>query len=426
MEFATIEQLNNYLEEKQKKSGINLGLDRMELACKELGNPEKDLKVIHYAGSNGKGSTLQFTKEILIAQGFSVGSFTSPAQKQMLDQIMYNHEMISEDEFLEISNELVEKVSKPEELTEFEWITLVALRYFEKKKPDFVLIETGMGGRLDSTNVVNPIISVITTISMEHAQFLGDTVEKIAAEKAGIIKPGKPVVVGKLDPSVLEVIQERAMQCKSELYAFYKGFAIDVEYFHEDGELFNFYRELDLVHEDLHIELNGMHQVENASVALMVCEVLKEQYNTRVFHEAVRKGLENCKWPGRFELVSRKPYVILDGGHNPAGISVLLDTLKRKYMEKNIKFVFSCFKDKDAAAMIAQLDAAVNEIFFTEMKHERSAKAEDLYALSKSSRKKLVKDLTQLKFSEKKADVTVVVGSLQLVKEVREAFFRNK
>lgn len=426
MNFTSNEQLISYLEDKQKKSGINLGLERMELACKELGNPEKELKVIHYAGSNGKGSTLQFTKEILLAQGFSVGCFTSPAQKTLCDQIMLNREMISKAEFLEISNELHEKLSQADEITEFEWITLVALRYFEKVQPDFVLIEAGMGGRLDSTNVVDPIISVITTISLEHEQFLGDRVEKIATEKAGIIKPGKPVVVGKVDPSVFEVIQESALQCRSDLYAFHHGFSIDVEYFHENGELFNFYRGLDLIHEDLHIQLNGIHQVENVSVALMVCEVLKDQYNVRIFHESVRKGLENCKWPGRFEIVSRKPYVLLDGGHNPAGITVLLDTLKRKYMEKNFKFVFSCFKDKDAAAMIAQLDAVANEIVFTEMKHERSAKAEELYALSGSSRKKIVKDLSDIKFSEKKADVTVVVGSLQLVKEVREVFFKDK
>jgi dihydrofolate synthase/folylpolyglutamate synthase len=423
MKFETFLQLEDELQLKQQNRGIDLGLERMENACKELGNPEKNLKVIHYAGSNGKGSTLNYNKEILIAQGYSVGSFTSPAQNKVNDQILINRTMISDDEFLLISNEMVSKLSAPDEITEFEWITLVAFQYFAKNNPDFILIEAGLGGRLDSTNVVDPLISVITSISMEHAQFLGNSLEEIALEKAGIIKFEKPAVVGKVETGVLEVIVTKAMEQKSDLFSFYSRFSIDVDYFNEDGEIFNFYKDLDIIHEDLFIQMNGIHQVENAATAIMVCEILKDKYNVIILDEAVRKGLSKCNWPGRFETLSKEPLIILDGAHNSDGVRVLLETLRRKYSERSVRFIFSCFKDKDELDMISQIEGIADEIIFTEMMHERSAKSEDLFKLSVCPRKSIERHISK-KFLEdsSKEMITICTGSLQLVKEIREEF----
>lgn len=423
MKFETFKQLEDELQLKQQARGIDLGLERMEIACKELGNPEMKLKVIHYAGTNGKGSTLNYNREILIAQGYSVGSFTSPSQNKMNDQILINQTMISDDEFLQISNEMVSNLSAPDDITEFEWITLVAFMYFEKNNLDFVLIEAGMGGRLDSTNVVDPLISVITSISIEHTQFLGNTLEEIASEKAGIIKFEKPVVVGNVETGVLEVIESRAIEQRSDLFPFYSRFSIDVDYFNEDGEIFNFYKDLDIIHEDLFIQMSGIHQVENAAAAIMTCEILKDKYNVIILDEAVRKGLSNCNWPGRFEVISKEPLIILDGAHNPDGIRVLLETLRRKYSEKTVRFIFSCFKDKDAANMISQIDDIADEVVFTEMVHERSTKSEDLFKLSICPNKSIERHISK-KFLEDSSEemISICTGSLQFVKEIRKEF----
>jgi dihydrofolate synthase/folylpolyglutamate synthase len=169
--------------------------------------------------------------------------------------------------------------------------------------------------------------------------------------------------------------------------------------------------------------MNGIHQVENAAAAIMVCEILKDKYNVIILDEAVRKGLSKCNWPGRFETLSKEPLIILDGAHNPDGIRVMLETLRRKYSERTVRFIFSCFKDKDALNMISQIDGIANEIIFTEMIHERSAKSEDLYNLSSCPQKSIEQHISKkLMEVSSKEMITICTGSLQLVKEIREEF----
>lgn len=325
------------------------GAQRAELLLKDMGNPEEKLNIIHVAGTNGKGSTCAYIAQILQENGYKTGLFTSPHLVDVRERIRINNEMISKDDFVK-AYEYVEEHSSGE-LAYFDYLFGMAMYYYNMKNVDYVVMETGLGGRLDATNAVkNPLISVITTISLEHTAILGDTIEKIAAEKAGIIKPGIPVVCSGVDRQAAKVIKETAddngspcividentYELKQNTYG-YIDFLIHNEYYKNDC---------------FRLATNALYQMENASIALTVCAVLKDsgvKLDDRLTKEAVGK----THWAGRMELVKDNLYV--DGAHNPQGIRSFVDSVDSLYESEKLSdatLLFSVVSDKNYDQMI--------------------------------------------------------------------------
>ncbi|RAK21370.1 dihydrofolate synthase/folylpolyglutamate synthase [Anoxybacillus vitaminiphilus] len=408
--------------------GIKPGLKRMEWMMERLGYPQRRIKAIHVAGTNGKGSTVCYLRHILQEAGYSVGTFTSPYVEQFNERISVNGTPIRDEEIVELVNvikPLVEEVEQTElgAPTEFEVITAMAMYYFGKMNiQDVVIFEAGLGGRFDSTNVIYPIISVITNVGFDHTNILGDTLEKIAFEKAGIIKAGVPVITGAEQEEALQVIFEKAKSVKAKAYVLGKDFEIKDYEAMENGErfsvdtLFSKYR-------DLTISMLGFHQVKNAALAVMTADYLKTYYSFIIEEEALRSGLEKATWIGRFEKICDKPTVIIDGAHNVEGINSLVETVKTHYPDKKIHVMFSALSDKPLENMIQPLADIAETITFTSFDFPRAAKAEEMYEKCKHENKAFNEDWKQVVSGKKKEianeDVLLITGSLYFISEVR-------
>ena len=335
------------------------GLERIGELCEKLGHPEKDLKFIHVAGTNGKGSFCSMTESVLRAAGYRTGLYTSPYIREFNERMQVNGENISNAELAEIT-----EYSRPiadamdDKPTEFELITAVAFEYFRRQKCDVVVLEAGLGGRLDSTNIIDtPVLSVITGIALDHTAILGDTVEKIAAEKAGIIKRGVPVIFGGEDNNAARVIKEKADEMGSEF--------IRVDY----GKLKNIGATLDGTTFDysfrtgLHINLLGLYQPRNAAVVLNAINTLN-RHGFLIKEGDIRSGLENAVWHARFEKVCADPLIIFDGAHNPQGISQAVRSIKHYFGGKKVCLLTGVLRDKDYTE-ISDMLATVAKCAFT-------------------------------------------------------------
>lgn len=347
------------------KFGINLGLERIRSLLLRLGNPQEKLKIIHIGGTNGKGSTAAILQSILRQAGYRVGMFISPHLHDYRERISINGELISREEVVKGFKKLqpiLEAMAAEglEHPTEFEVSTALALLYFSQKQPDFVLLEVGLGGEIDSTNVVTPLISVLTSIGMDHMDYLGNTLGEIAAVKAGIIKEGVPVVTSAGKPEAIKVIEQHAVRKKSKLIKVGQ----DVNW--EKASDYSFqYKGLKQNYTGLELSLLGEHQFMNASTALAVCELL-EDYSVPISENAIREGLKNVKWPGRLELISRDPKILLDGAHNVDGMKTLAKALSDYagglYQRERLVLCLGMLRDKEiekAVRIIAPLAAEI-------------------------------------------------------------------
>ncbi|MGK9367831.1 bifunctional folylpolyglutamate synthase/dihydrofolate synthase [Melioribacter sp. Ez-97] len=349
---------------------IKLGLERIEKFLEALDNPQKKLKVFHIAGSNGKGSTASFIASILMAAGFKTGLYSSPHFVRFNERIQINSNLI-EDEFIAEFYNKYEKYIIENEITFFEVTTAMAFDYFARKDIDYAVIETGLGGRLDATNLVVPLASVITSISLEHTHILGETIEKIAREKGGIIKQGRPVFIGDVDHAAAEVFGAIAEEKKSSIF-FLNNFA-------EKGKDFV---NLSLKNQRFHIyktPLIGYHQLINCALAL---KTLNETLNINdglVIDSGIEKVIENTNIQGRYEIISEYPKVIFDAAHNPEGIDTFLREFKNEadgYEKRSV--IFAAMKDKEISGMIKKLGAIFDTIYVTSVGLERSASVEEL------------------------------------------------
>lgn len=407
--------------------GIKPGTKRVEWMLKQLGNPEKKLTSIHIGGTNGKGSTVTFLRCMLQEANYKVGTFTSPYIERFNERISVNGEPILDDSLIEMANRvqpLVEQLAKSDlkSPTEFEVITVMAITYFAYTKPDIVLFEVGLGGRLDSTNVIAPLLSIITNIDYDHTAILGETIEKIAFEKAGIIKPEIPVVSAVQKPKALKVIQKTCHEKQANLYLLNKQFHYKHYGISSEGESFSFSSSIS-EYGNLIIKMSGEHQVKNASTALMAIDVLSRSGKLRFDETSVRKGLRKALWPGRFETVSRNPLIILDGAHNPDGVKNLAKTIKLHYPDKKINVIFACLQEKDIDKMLTPLYKVARKITFTSFSFHRAADAEDIYNRADFPSKFFAKDWrkTVRNQMDESADdeLLVVTGSLYFISQVR-------
>ena len=360
--------------------GSNYGLERTYKLLEHLGNPERDLKLIHIAGTNGKGSTTSMITEILMGEGYKVGMYTSPFIEEFEERIQINRNNITKESLAILMDEIKVAVDKVIEAgynhpTEFEIITVLMLLYFKKENIDFGVIEVGLGGTLDSTNVIKPIIQVITSISFDHTNLLGNTLEKIAREKAGIIKKGIPTVIYPQQEEVLKVIKNKCFEMDSELYIannenlkFENIVNLDKPY-----QLLKYNNEIDIL-----LPLLGEHQIINLSVAMQAIEVLNNKNIIDISIANIVKSIKNVSWKGRLEVLSNNPYVVIDGAHNIQGIKTLSRNIKKYFKYENLYLILGILADKDVEEMIKIITPMAKKVYSVTPNSIRGELAESL------------------------------------------------
>ncbi len=418
-------EIKQFFENRSLQLGMNFGLSRMEELLEKQGNPEKQLKYIHLAGSNGKGSTLHYIKEMMITEGYTIASFTSPFLEQINEQLRINDENISDEDFIATFQELSPVIQEMDQAgnspTQFEILTAMAFCYFHNRAVELVLLEAGLGGRLDSTNVIVPLVSIITSISLEHTNILGNTLAEIASEKAGIIKAGVPIISGVTEDDPAQVIKQTAQSLEAQYVQLSKDITVN-DISHTDSTQSFTFAMGDEVFEKLELQMFGRHQVNNAALAVAAVTLLKDVFP--ISETSIREGLYNAKWKGRFEKLADRPTIIIDGAHNEAGIRVLLETLRTQYPNRNYHFLFSALRDKNYSNMLKLLDSVATEIIITEFEHERAASAEELFNQSHHEKKRMEKDwrkaIETVIQNAKTEDVIIVTGSLYFLIMARE------
>lgn len=360
--------------------GSNYGLERTHKLLEYLGNPEKDLKLIHIAGTNGKGSTTSMITEILMGAGYKVGMYTSPFIEEFEERIQINRRNIPKETLANLIDEVkvaVERVIEEgyNHPTEFEIITVLMLLYFKKEKIDFGVIEVGLGGRLDSTNVIIPILQVITSISFDHTNLLGNTLEEIAGEKAGIIKKNIPTVIYPQEEEALKVIKNKCAAMESDLYTADKDNMKFVKVVNEDKpyQLLKYKEEFNIF-----LPLLGEHQILNLSVAMKVIEVLNNRKIVNITTESIIKSIKNVTWKGRLEVLLNNPYVVIDGAHNIQGIKTLSRNIKKYFKYENLHLILGILADKDVEEMIKIITPMAKQVYAVTPNSIRAELADDL------------------------------------------------
>lgn len=357
---------------------IRPGLERMEAMLEALSRPDRGLRFLHIAGTNGKGSTGAFAASVLREHGYSVGVFSSPAIMHELDRIQYNGYRITDRDFLTCAEQVKRTIADLDDLpTEFEVITIIALVYFGTVCPDWVVWETGLGGRLDSTNVVKPAAAIITNVGHDHMAVLGETIAEIAAEKAGIVKTGRAPVVTAAEGVAETVIRKRAAQLNCPYFQLNDCVGIAVQNHRSDKPSFS-YKGLRHRWNGLTINLPGDHQVSNASLSLLTLEVLEQQGLLTLDDSAVRHGLYKTEWPGRMEILSEQPRILLDAAHNPEAAARLVDALKAYFTYNKLCLIIGIFADKDVEAVAKPLGQLADDIIVTSGNHPRYMPGDEL------------------------------------------------
>ncbi|MBO5222726.1 MAG: bifunctional folylpolyglutamate synthase/dihydrofolate synthase [Clostridia bacterium] len=364
----------NYTESISYLRGTNRafckpGTDRVEALCAAVGNPQKDLPVIHVAGTNGKGSFCVILASLLKEAGYTVGRFSSPALCKINECVSVNGGEISDEDFARLVSILQPFAdTEADRPTEFELLTVLAFLYFQEKHCDYVILECGMGGLTDATNVIErPLLSVITGVSVDHASFLGDTVDKIAEQKAGIIKDSCPVLWCGTDPAAEAVCRKHALCHAAPLYTVPRQ-ALIVKNADLSGTVFDFDG-----YTDLSLSLLGLYQADNAANALTALEIL----NQNLSDGALRAGLRKARWPGRFEIVSHDPLIIADGGHNPEGVNRAVESIETYFSNEKVIFVTGIMADKDYHTVAARMASVAQAVYTVTPPNARALPAKE-------------------------------------------------
>ncbi|MFJ8237289.1 bifunctional folylpolyglutamate synthase/dihydrofolate synthase [Ureibacillus sp. NPDC094379] len=418
--FHSIDECTEFIFTLKASTYKGEPLEAVRILLENLGNPHEKVKFIHFAGSNGKGSTLNATREILMEQGIAVGAFISPHLERVNERITINKVQISDEQFLKYTNlvlNLIETKLDGKVPSFFEIMTILAFLHFANEKVDVALIETGIGGRIDSTNVITPEVSVITTISLEHTDLLGDTYEKIAFEKAGIIKENKPVIVGVKQAQALRVIRDKAKECNAKCYVLGQEILINNVVHHTNPQTFD-YIAFGHLTENVPVIMEGVHQMNNAALAITAAKLLLPNIDD----QSIRKALLKAKWDGRFEHFGKQ--IIIDGAHNSEGTAALIETLKRNYPNHHYKFVYAALKDKDHQKSIQMMDQEALSMSFTEIPLPRAEKAEILASKSQHQHVRSEKNWRYLLEDEilqiKENELLIITGSLYFIADVRK------
>lgn len=355
---------------------IKLDLEPMRALLNLLDNPQQKLLCVHVAGTNGKGSVCAMLDAILRAQGYRTGLYTSPHLERFNERIQVDGEPVSDDQLKTLIEDVESAAAQlpsvgQRDVTFFEFTTALAFLHFARQGIDIVVLETGMGGRLDATNVIVPALSVITSIGLEHTAYLGDTLAKIASEKTGIIKPGRPVVVGDAPAEAMTVIAARARELGAPLRIASQQVSVSVKAMKLDGQSVTAASE----YEDygtIRMKLSGLHQAHNAAMAIAAAECLAHEVGIPVGSEAIKTGLVDAAWPARNQLLQIDPPVILDGAHNPEAAAALAGWLKKVAAKKPVGLVTGFLSDKDPAAFVQAFHGRIRRIWLVPMASERA------------------------------------------------------
>jgi len=374
MKIQTIQDARDYLFTR-RATGMKLGLESMKDLVKRLGHPERRLPAVHLAGTNGKGSTAAIIEAILRAAGLKSGLYTSPHLTDERERLRIRGEKISETELLGHLQILLPHIEAAG-ASFFEILTAMAFVHFTENDVDLAVLETGLGGRLDATSVITPELSVITSIGKDHIKTLGDDLVAIAGEKAGIIKPDRPAVIGHVTPEVKTFFQKHCADKKSALYFTDDAVKIEALRLSEHGSNFHC-QTLDSTYSNLHLRLVGRHQVSNAATALMAVDLLRR----RGFHipdNAVREGLAHVRWPARLERISEKPTIVIDSAHNPMGTQALAEAIASLFTYDRLILVFGVLADKHYETMLGHLAPLADGFVFTQPMSDRALDPETL------------------------------------------------
>lgn len=397
--------------------GVKLGLDNMVRLCRALGHPEQNLKFIHVAGTNGKGSVCAVLAAIFKEAGYRVGLYTSPHLVHFRERIRVDGIMMTEEELagsVERLKGLAESLANEGvQETFFEATTGLALEYFSAKKVDLVIWETGLGGRLDATNVVWPECCAITRLALDHEKILGSELAQIAYEKAGILKQGVPAAILRSVPETELILRARAQEAGAEpewvepIGASEPDRLAGVQRFQWEGQ-------------ELETRLLGRHQLENLAVALAVCGIM-ERKGWKLGREALKRGMARAEWPARFQILRNEPPLVLDGGHNPSGIQAALATWKEFFGAGPSRFIFGVLADKPVGEMAAAMDFEGREIWLVPVRSGRTIELEVLKGFWKKAQIRTFASVEEARAEEEKVpagDGTLICGSLYLAGEI--------
>lgn len=414
--------------------GIKLGLSNIKELCSILNNPQDKIKTVHIAGTNGKGSTAAILSSILREAGYKTGLFTSPHLTDFTERIRINDVPVSEERMSSLVRHIREGMGdKDITPTFFEFSTALALSYFAEECVDIAIMEVGMGGRLDATNIIAPLISIITNVEYDHTEHLGKSLEEIAGEKCGIIKRGVPVISSETKQDIVSFIEHRAKEAGSPAYIYGRDFFTEP---HELCRYYSrfFYNGINYNHLFLETALLGRHQMFNMGAALCAIELLTAG-GFHVTEQHIRTGVHDVTWPGRLETLPGNPLIVLDGAHNHAASIILRefieDVLKKDGHEKRIVLIFGALKDKDVNSMLQELIPCVSEIILTRPDTDRGLPVEELRKIAEKSGRKpyaveTATDALSIAYNITSAsDMIIITGSLYLVGEARSIISRG-
>ncbi|RYG74828.1 bifunctional folylpolyglutamate synthase/dihydrofolate synthase [Lentibacillus lipolyticus] len=410
--------------ENRQRLGMKPGLDRIQKLLHFLGDPQEKVAAIHVAGTNGKGSTIQFIKNGLIANGFRVGVFESPSMNGITGHMSVNQHRISENTILTLMNQVypyIQQLDKEENApTVFEIMTAIAFVYFAENV-DLALVEAGMGGRYDTTNCFDPILSIITNVEKDHTAFLGDTLEDIAWQKAGIIKENRPVIAGEMNEKVYGKVIAEAIPKNAPVFPAGQAFQSELLYVTRESQTFQWQTE-SFQPMNISMKALGSHQIKNASLAVMALAILDRSGFSLDWDKAI-DGLGDTMIPGRLEYICDNPTVILDSAHNPAGAEALTKALPAQCTDADTHLVFAAFRDKDMEGMLRRLEKHFSTITLTTFEHPRAASITELQRYSRHSAVRFAEDWHQAVnriFTQQKNGCYVVTGSLHFITNVRQ------
>lgn len=404
---------------------FNLG--RMYDLMEELDNPHLQYPVVHVAGTKGKGSTAAMIASVLQAAGYKVGFYTSPHLIDFAERIQINRTPISHGDLVEMVDLLKPAVARIERLTTFELTTATAFLYFARERVDIAVVEVGLGGRLDATNVVDPLVTVITSLSLDHTSVLGSTLEKIAAEKAGIIKTGKPVVSSPQKKEALKVLRKAAMLQSAELILTGKDYHFTIMDRDFEGQTVRIKRADSKLQTDIRIPLLGRHQAENACTAYAALRIL-EQVGWEIGEIAMQIGFARVQWPGRFEIINCDPFIVLDSAHNRDSADKLRKAIDDYFPDKKVVLLFGASEDKDVAGMFAELLPRMDALIVTQSVHPRALDADRLLELAASYPLQMEAVVPLEKAVDRAIEIArgqsliLVTGSLFIVAGVRQVY----
>lgn len=418
----------------------NLRLERIEHLLTEIGNPHHSFKSIHVGGTSGKGSTAYLISKILAEAGYHTGLHISPHLQKINERMQIHNQQIDDTEFITLINWIKPYVQKVGETNPFgtpsyfEVLVAISFEYFRRKKVTIAVVEVGLGGTLDATNVICPLVSVITNIDLDHTEILGHTIEKIAVDKAGIIKKNTTVITAAAQPTVIKILQKKCREQNARLLLVKNDIQYNVKKVTTEGSLFDISTPEKSYHH-LKLSLLGRHQLENAACALLAVDVLKHADFT-IAEDHIRNALTTAHFPGRMEIVRRDPTIVLDGAHNPAKMRALIETMKELFDQKIIAIV-GFKKKKDIISMINELSTITKQLVLTRFSSladggpDLSEKPSDIAEIVKKYHKDIPyqiipiahEALQQALTHASTNDILLVTGSLYLVGEARQDLF---